>query len=161
GRIMRVIVQNDPAHPDNVGHIITHLGMNLDERLKEFKEFENDDQSFWDKVIGGEEPETSIEVREGNTRLQAGERVVVHNEIVESLLKEDFTANEDKEVLADLQERLTLYGLDSSQAEAMFKAAQQPPIRKRSASEPFPKQPQKEWEEAKRRLFEQAQRLAK
>jgi hypothetical protein len=25
GRIMRVVVQNDPTHPDNVGHIVTHL----------------------------------------------------------------------------------------------------------------------------------------
>ena len=57
GRIMRVVVQNDPGHPDNVGHIVTHLGMNLDARLKEFKEFENDDQAFWDRVIGGEEPD--------------------------------------------------------------------------------------------------------
>ena len=57
GRIMRVIVQNDPTHPDNVGHIVTHLGMNLDARLKEFKDFESDDKAFWDKVIGGEEPE--------------------------------------------------------------------------------------------------------
>ena len=57
GRIMRVIVQNDPTHPDNIGHIVTHLGMNLDERLKEFKQFENDDQAFWDKVISGDEPE--------------------------------------------------------------------------------------------------------
>ena len=29
GRIMRVIVQNDPGHPDNLGHIVTHLGMYL------------------------------------------------------------------------------------------------------------------------------------
>ena len=161
GRIMRVVVQNDPSHPDNVGHIVTHLGMNLDERLKEFKEFENDDQSFWDKVIGGEEPETPTGVREGSTRLQAGERVVVHNEIVDSLWEEDFTSLEDAQVVADLRERLTLYGLDPSQAEAMFKAAQQSPMRKGNASEPFLKQPQKEWEESKRRLFEQAQRLAK
>ncbi len=161
GRIMRVVVPNDPSHPDNVGHIVTHLGMNLDERLKEFKEFENDDQAFWDKVIGGEEPEIPAGVREGNSRLQAGERVVVHNEIVEALWEEDFTSIEDEQVIADLRERLTLYGLDPSQAEAMFKTAQQSPIRKRSASEPFLKQPQKEWEEAKRRLFEQAQRLAK
>ena len=49
GRIMRVVVQNDPVHPDNVGHIVTHLGMNLDERLREFKQFENDDQTFLGK----------------------------------------------------------------------------------------------------------------
>ncbi len=161
GRIMRVVVQNDPSHPDNVGHIVTHLGMNLDERLKEFKEFENDDQAFWDKVIGGVGPETPAGVREGSTRLQAGERVVVHDEIVDSLWEEDFTPIEDEQVIADLRERLTLYGLDPSQADEMFKKAQQSPMRKKNASEPFPVQPQKEWEEAKKRLFEQTQRLAK
>lgn len=161
GRIMRVVVQNDPSHPDNVGHIVTHLGMNLDERLKEFKEFENDDQSFWDKVIGGEEPETPMATSEGNTRLQSGERVVVHNEIVEELWEEDFTAVEDEQVIEDLRERLTLYGLDPEQAEEMFKKAKQAPMRKRSPSQPFLVQPQREWEESKRRLNEQAQRQAK
>jgi len=161
GRIMRVIVQNDSAHPDNVGHIVTHLGMNLDERLKEFKEFENDDQAFWDKVIGGEEPAMPTSVRDGSTRLQASERVVVHSEIVDSLWEEDFTSVEDEQVIADLRERLTLYGLDPSQAAEMFNKAKQSPMRKKSASEPFLVQPQREWEEAKKRLFEQAQRLAK
>ncbi|PJN93388.1 DEAD/DEAH box helicase, partial [Amaricoccus sp. HAR-UPW-R2A-40] len=37
GRIMRVVVQNSPGHPDNLGHIVTHLGMNLDARFQEFK----------------------------------------------------------------------------------------------------------------------------
>ena len=73
GRIMRVVVQNDPVHPDNVGHIVTHLGMNLDERLKEFKQFENDDQAFWDKVIGGDEPELPTSVLDGSDRLTAKE----------------------------------------------------------------------------------------
>lgn len=161
GRIMRVVVQNDPIHPDNVGHIVTHLGMNLDERLKEFKEFENDDQAFWDKVIGGEEPETPAGVREGSTRLQAGERVVVHDEVVDSLWEEDFISIEDEQLVADLRERLTLYGLDPSQADEMFKKAQRSPMRKKNASEPFLVQPQKELEEARKRLFEQGQRLAK
>ena len=37
GRILRVVVQNDPTHPDNYGHIVTHVGLNLDEQLKKFK----------------------------------------------------------------------------------------------------------------------------
>src|SRR3990167_2838789 len=86
GRIMRVIVQNNPAHPDNLGHIVTHLGMNLDKRLQEFKQFENDDEAFWEKVIGGEEPEIPKEVQEGKTRLTVGEQaVLVSGEIVDSL----------------------------------------------------------------------------
>jgi excisionase family DNA binding protein len=160
GRIMRGVVQNDPTHPDNVGHIVTHLGMNLDERLKEFKQFENDDQSFWDKVIGGDEPDVPTTVREGSARLRAGERVVVHGEIVESLWEEDFSTIEDQQIVEDLRERLKLYGLDPSQAEEMVKKAQQSPVRKRAASEPFTVQPQREWEESKKRLNEQAKRLA-
>lgn len=160
GRIMRVIVQNDPAHPDNVGHIVTHLGMNLDERLKEFKQFENDDQAFWDKVIGGEEPELPKEVLDGTARLRAGEKVVVHGEVVESLWEEDFTSVEDQQIVDDLRDRLKLYGLDDTQAEEMVRKAQQAPIRKNAPSEPFLVQPQREWEEARRRMNEHAKRLA-
>jgi DNA repair protein RadD len=161
GRIMRVVVQNDPTHPDNVGHIVTHLGMNLDERLKEFKQFENDDQAFWDKVISGDEPEVPAAVRDGTARLMAGERVVVHGEIVESLWEEDFATIEDQQIVEDFRERLKLFGLDPTHAEEMVKKAQQSPLRKRAPSEPFLVQPQREWQEAKKRLYEQAQRLAK
>jgi superfamily II DNA or RNA helicase len=160
GRIMRVIVQNNPTHPDNVGHIVTHLGMNIDARLKEFKDFENDDKAFWDKVIGGEEPETPAGVREGKTRLRANERVVVHDEIVEELWEEDFTNLEDQQIIDDLRERFTLLGLDPSQVEEAVKKAQNPSIRKIKPSEPFIVQPQREWEEARRRVDEQAKRLA-
>lgn len=160
GRIMRVVVQNDPGHPDNVGHIVTHLGMNLDQRLKEFKQFENDDQAFWDRVIGGEEPEVPPKVLNGTARLRATEKVVVHDEIVESLWEEDFTTVEDQQIVEDLRERLKLYGLDPSQAEEMIKRAQQVPLRKRAPAEPFLVQPQREWEEARKRLNEQAKRLA-
>lgn len=160
GRIMRVVVQNDAGHPDNVGHIVTHLGMNLDARLKEFKQFENDDQAFWDKVIGGEEPEVPQSILDGTARLRAGDRVVVHDEVVESLWEEDFTSVEDAQIVDDLRERLKLLGLDPTKAEEMVRIAQQAPMRKGSAAEPFAVQPQREWEEARRRLQEQAKRLA-
>lgn len=160
GRVMRVIVQNDPSHPDNVGHIVTHLGMNLDARLKEFKDFENDDKAFWDKVIGGEEPEVPASVRDGTARLRAGEQVVVHGEIVEALWEEDFTNIDDQQIIADLRERFTLLGLDPSQVEEAVKKAQKPRMRKSSPSEPFPVQPQREWEELRKRVNEEGRRLA-
>jgi DNA repair protein RadD len=161
GRIMRVVVQNDPSHPDNVGHIVTHLGMNLDERLKEFKQFENDDQAFWDKVIGGDEPEVPPEVLSGNTRLRATDRVVVHGEVVESLWEEDFTSLEDQQIVDDLRERFKLLGLDPTRAEEMIKEARRPTVRKGAAAQPFSILPQRELEEARKRLNEQAKNLAK
>ena len=133
----------------------------MNERLKEFKQFESDDQAFWDKVIGGDEPEVPTPVREGTTRLRAGERVVVHNEIVESLWEEDFTTVEDQHIIEDLRDRLRLYGVDPGKAEEMLKQAQKSPLRRKAPSEPFIIQPQRELEEARKRLNEQAKRLAK
>ena len=162
GRIMRVVVQNDPAHPDNMGHIVTHLGMNLDQRLKEFKQFENDDETFWEKVIGGEEPEVPKAVREGTARLTVGEPgVMVSGEIVDSLWEEDFTTAEDKHIVDDLRDKLKALGLDPSQAEEIVKTSRTTGITRRSPAEPFPIQPQREWNEARKRLDEQVQRTAK
>ena len=161
GRILRVVVQDSPVHPDNMGHIVTHLGMNLDERLKEFKQFEADDQAFWDSVIGGDEPELPKSVLEGSARLTANEQIVVHGEIVDSLWEEDFTTADEQQIVEDFRERLELYGLDADQAEEMIRKARPTAFRKRAPSEPFPIQPQREWEEARKRLYEQAKRLAK
>lgn len=162
GRIMRVVVQNDPGHPDNIGHIVTHLGMNLDQRLKEFKQFENDDKAFWEKVIGGEEPEVPKDVKEGTTRLRAAEsNVVVSGEIVDSLWEEEFTTVEDKHVIEELRTKLKVLGLDPDQAEEIVKRSRSSEIIRKNPAEPFVVQPHLEWREARKRLDEQAKYIAK
>jgi len=162
GRIMRVVVQNDPTHPDNLGHIVTHLGMNLDQRLKEFKQFESDDEAFWDKVIGGDDPEVPLAVRTGNKRLSTAEtNVVVSGEIVDSLWEEDFTSIEDQQIIDDLRERMKLLGLDASQVEEIVRNSKPGGIATRPAAQSFPVQPQHELEEARKRVNEQGTRLAK
>ena len=47
GRIMRVVVQNDARHPDNYGFVVTHVGLNLDKQLEDFRDLERDDQLFF------------------------------------------------------------------------------------------------------------------
>ena len=162
GRIMRVVIQNYPGHPDNLGHIITHLGMNLDQRVKEFKEFENDDQAFWEKVVGGEDPEVPSNVRDGSTRLTASENdIAVNGEIVDSLWEEDFADMDEKHIIDDLKDRLKLYGLDPEKAEEIIKKSKHGGMIRRAPTEAFPIQPQREWEELKRRVSDQGSRLAK
>lgn len=162
GRVMRVVVQNYPGHPDNLGHIITHLGMNLDQRVKEFKQFENDDQAFWEKVVGGDEPELPTSVREGLTRLTASESdIIVNNEILDSLWEEDFADMDEKHIIEDLKERLKMYGLDADKAEEIIKSAKSSGMKRRAPTEAFPIQPHKEWNELKSRVHEQGNRLAK
>lgn len=163
GRILRVVVQNDPAHPDNYGHIVTHVGMNLDEQLKSFKQFENDDQEFWEKVTGGEGPDPPREVLEGNARMKLHEDMVVQSEIVEQLFEEEFTSAEDADIEQDLEKKLEALGLDSTLARQIIEQSRRQ-ARERSvarAAEPFSVIPAKQWQVAKRRLDEEAKRTAK
>ena len=163
GRILRVVVQNDPTHPDNYGHIVTHAGMNLDELLKRFKLFETDDQRFWEEVTGGTEPDPPKTVLDGSARMKLHEDMVVQSEIVEQLFEEDFTTAEDADIQHDLEKKLEALGLDPRLAEQVVQESRSeglgPAVTR--AAEPFSKIPAKQWTEAKRRLDEEARRTAK
>ena len=121
GRIMRVVVQNDPLHPDNFGHVVTHIGLNLDEQLKRFKQFENDDQAFWLEVTGGVEPDLPADVLAGQARMKLREEMVVNNEIVDRLFEEDLITAEDADIVADLERKFASLGLDTTLAKEVVK----------------------------------------
>jgi excisionase family DNA binding protein len=159
GRILRVIVQNSPGHPDNYGHIVTHAGMNLDERLKEFKLFESDDQKFWEDVIGGKEPEPPTRVLSGEARMKLSESAVVNYEIVDSLIEEQFTSADQEDIIKELREKLELLGLDPGQAEAIVLAKSGARTMSRAA-EPYQVLPQRDWEARKKGLNDQVNRAA-
>lgn len=159
GRILRVIVQNSPGHPDNYGHIITHAGMNLDERLKEFKLFENDDQKFWESVIGGEAPEAPVHVTSGEARMRLSEPAVANYEIVDSLIEEEFTSADDEDIIRELEEKLESLGLDPLKAREMV--LNKKSTRKMSAAaEPYQVLPQREWEQLRKGLQDTVNRAA-
>ncbi len=162
GRILRVVVQNDSTHPDNYGHIVTHVGLNLDEQLKKFKQFENDDQAFWEEVTGGTEPEAPREVLEGTARMKLQESMVVNREIVDRVFEEDFSTAEDEDIVADLEKKLESLGLDPAVARQIVKTRSggKGKLTEAKPAEPFSVLPQKQWEEAKRRLNEEAKRTA-
>ncbi len=163
GRILRVVVQNDPTHPDNYGHIVTHVGMNLDELLKRFKLFENDDQKFWEEVTGGKEPNPPKNVLDGSARMKLHEDMVVQSEIVDRLFEEEFSTAEDTDILQDLEKKLEALGLDSRLAAQIVKQSRQqsrgPAIA--PAAAPYSIVPARQWQEARKRLNEEAKRTAK
>jgi len=162
GRILRVVVQNDPTHPDNYGHIVTHVGMNLDVQLKKFKQFENDDQAFWEEVTGGGDPEPPRDLLEGRARMKLNEEVVVNSEIVDRVFEEEFTTTEDSDIVADLERKFESLGLDPALAKDVVKksAAARPQMQESDAARPFAVLPLKQWQEAKKRLNEEAKRTA-
>jgi hypothetical protein len=132
------------------------------QRLKEFKQFELDDEAFWEKVIGGAEPEVPVAVKEGGARLTAGETsVVVSGEVVDSIWEEDFATLEDQEIVADLRDRMKQLGLDPSAVEDIVRRSKPGAMTKRPAAENFPIQPQRALEQARKRVYEQGSRLAR
>lgn len=163
GRVLRVVVQNDPTHPDNYGHIVTHVGLNLDEQLKQFKQFENDDQKFWEMVTGGQEPEPPHEVAAGDSRMKLHEDMVVSREIVDRLFEEEFSTAEDADIVQELEKKLESLGLDSALARQLLEKSrmQSGAQRVAAAAAPFSVIPAKKWQELRRRLDEEAKRTAK
>ena len=163
GRILRVVVQNEPTHPDNYGHIVTHVGMNLDLLLKQFKLFESDDQRFWEEVTGGEDPDPPKEVLEGDARMKLHEDMVVQHEIVEQLFEEDFSTAEDADIQRDLEKKLESLGLDPRLAQQVVRRSRSDALGPAvvRAAQPFGTTPARQWKEARRRLDEEARRTAK
>ena len=151
GRILRVVVQNDPTHPDNYGHIVTHSGMNLDELLKRFKLFENDDQKFWEEVTGGKEPDPPKEVLDGSARMKLHESMVVQQEIVDRLFEENFATAEDSDIQHDLEKKLEDLGLDPRLAQQVVQKSRSDALGPTlvPAAQPFSKVPVKAMEGSK------------
>jgi superfamily II DNA or RNA helicase len=51
GRIMRVIVQNDPGHPANRGVVVFHAGANVARRWQDFQNYSEADQRYFDELL--------------------------------------------------------------------------------------------------------------
>jgi superfamily II DNA or RNA helicase len=161
GRIMRVIVQNDPRHPDNYGYIVTHVGMNLDQQLEDFRDMEREDRAFFEELISGAEPEPPLEVTEGKARMKLASDMVVHRELVSELFEEDFLDTEDALLINELKAHAEALGFEPELIEQSLKNRRVEKRRAVSAAQPFPVLPQRRRKEARKRLKEEVNRTAK
>lgn len=161
GRIMRVVVQNDPRHPDNYGYVVTHVGLNLDKQLSDFRDMEREDRLFFEGLIEGKSPdEPPVEVLEGMARQSLREEMLVNNEIVSEFFEDDFLSMDDNALWEELKAHAESLGFDAAAVEALKVTTRKGP-RRVEASPAFPTLPQKERRETRRRLNEEAQRTAK
>lgn len=160
GRIMRVIVQNDPRHPDNYGYIVSHIGMNVDSLLNDLRRLDREDQQFMDELLGGLELPPPREVLVGDAKLRLRPEMVVHGELVSEFLEEDFIDTDDELLLNELRERAQALGFD---ADLLIAAARKAREARRVivANESFFVSPQRQRVEAQRRLNEEVKRMAK
>lgn len=113
GRVMRVVQQNKPAHVDNQGHVVSHVGLNNDERWSEFRELDLEDQELirgW--VTGNEdneaEPDESTSEPQSR-RFDGG--MLVNNEILASFIDQAYLDPNDDRVLEEMLAKEVTPGL--------------------------------------------------
>ena len=102
GRVMRVVVQNDPDHPDNRAHVVSHVGLNNEARWTEFRELDLDDQQLVQSWLHGEQ-EQENEDGEGNGRPRRFDQgMLVDDEIISHFIDRIYLDPEDDRVLDEM-----------------------------------------------------------
>ncbi|HEX4364018.1 MAG TPA: DEAD/DEAH box helicase family protein [Solirubrobacteraceae bacterium] len=110
GRVMRVVRQGAPEHPDNQGFVVSHIGLNNDARWEEFRELDLDDQSLIHDWLTAEPVEGEPERGEGEPRrFDLG--ALVDNELVSHFVDRTFLDPEDDRVLDELLGRAIAPGV--------------------------------------------------
>jgi len=161
GRIMRVVVQNDPRHPDNYGYVVTHIGLNLDRQLEDFRDMERDDMAYFEALLSGVEPPPPEDVLEGKARMKLRPDMIVKEEIISQFFEEDFLDTEDEVLLEELKAHAESLGFDGNDLIEAIKKQKKEVRRLKEASAPLPVLPQKQRIEARKRLNEEVNRAAK
>lgn len=162
GRIMRVLEQDDPYHPDNEGWVVSHIGLQQDERWNDFQRFDSDDQELFHDIIQGNDPGPR---RRSATRRRVRPDMRVIGEVFDRLITRDFLNPTDEGavdvVLAEMQRTLGIapQELGFSRDELMGRLLQ---ARRRQQIHPRPRpvQPQDRRRELRRRLDEEARTVA-
>ena len=103
GRVMRVVVQNEPDHPDNKAYVVSHVGLNNEARWNEFRELDLDEQELVQSWLRGEPDEgaTDSEGGEGRPR-RFDQGLLVDDEIISHFIDHDYLDPEDDRVLDEM-----------------------------------------------------------
>ena len=162
GRVMRVIHQNNPQHPDKRGVAVSHVGLNIDRHWEDFRRIDQEDQELiqgWLEA-GDERPPADEPVR----RRRLTPDMVVQNEIISHFIEQEYLDPMDDAVIDDLVQEFRRRGLDPEALGLSRENLRQRLIqaRTRESMEPreIPVTPQRRRQEARRRLNERSRALA-
>ena len=165
GRVMRVVQDSAPEHPDNQGHIISHVGLNNDARWSEFRELDLDDQALVHTWVTGQTDDHDDTGDSDNPRTRRfDDGMLVDNEILTDFVDHTYLDPTDDRVLDELLDREVAPGVklgdlvDREQLRqrllAQHSAAAAP------APQPIPVSPQRQRQSAKTRVNQRTRAVA-
>ena len=112
GRVMRVVQQNKPEHPDNQGTVVSHVGLNNDGRWSEFRELDLEDQELIHGWVVGEDINLDPTEPTGephSRRFDGG--MLVNDEILTSFIDQAYLDPSDDRVLEEMLAKEVAPGL--------------------------------------------------
>lgn len=162
GRIMRVLQQDNPRHPDNQGVVVSHVGLNIDRHWDDFRRIDEADQELIREWLGA--PDAAPPPPAEGRRRPLNPAMVVQDEIISHFIEQDYLDPMDDAVIEDLIEEFRRRGLDPELLGLSREDLRQRLIQARARVSPQPREipvtPQRRRQELRRRLDEQSRVLA-
>lgn len=165
GRVMRVIHQNTPDHPDNKGVIVSHVGLNNEEHWLDFRELDFDDQELVRRWLESEEPGAEAETPggPGGQPRRFDQLQLVDNEVISHFLEHVFLDPDDDRVLDEILGQEVAPGINLGSL--IDRETLRDRLRDQQDSEiveyePIPVSPQRRRQAARRRLAERSRSVA-
>lgn len=163
GRVMRVVHQDAPGHPDNHGYVVSHVGLNNEARWEEFRELDLDDQALIRGWLEGDDTDEPGE-GEGQPR-RFDEGLLVDTEILGAFIDNAFLDPDDDRILDEMLGQ-PLLGTALTLGDVMSRDVLREKLRaalaerNADAPQPIPIQPQRRRRVARDRLAERTGSVA-
>jgi len=160
GRVMRVVHQNKPEHPDNQAYIVSHVGLNNDSHWYDFRELDFDDQRMIREWLNADESDGD---GTGEPRPRRFDMMLVDNEIIGDFIEQAFLDPEDDRVLDEFLNRDIGGGIkvgDITSRENLRKILQERQKSDQNVFTETPVQPQSRRVQARKRLNERTKSVA-
>lgn len=164
GRIMRVVRQDAPGHPDNRGYVVSHVGLNVDRWWGELRNLDEGEQLFFGELANASrEFDTTSPSPNEKRRFRAPMEVL--EEIVERFVEVGFLPEARDALLDDVVHALNLGGIDLEtlgldREELGRRLVMQAPKERTGVLAEIAVQPQRQRQEARRRLNERVRSAA-
>jgi len=162
GRVMRVVVQNEPDHPDNVGYVVSHVGLNNEERWDEFRELDLEDQRLIHDWLAADPSEDEPESEGGEPR-RFDAINLVDSELVSHFVDRAFLDPDDDRVLDELLAKQVAPGValkDLVDKEKLREQLREQLAAHQEQPAPIPVTPQRRRQTARSRLNERTGSVA-
>lgn len=165
GRIMRVMIQDDPTNPANHGYVISHVGLNNDANWRDFREFDLEDQQVFREWLESHTDQQPVDSEGSGQPRRFDNEMLVHGEIISEFVRQSFLDPNDDRIIDKILDAVVpgvgvqfRSFMSADQARIMLKQAQQQMLGGQPTT--LPVSPQRRRQAARQRVADRPRSVA-